>query len=95
MRRNTSCGSEWSGLECVQVFSSSSRFRDGFTVLGDPPNILDIWLDLVAAKNLKGKRVHDAHLVVTLKANEVSHLPTLNASDFAAMVGITILSPVS
>ena len=70
-------------------------FRREFDILHDPPEVLDIWLDLVVAFNLKGKRIHDAHLLATMKANRVSTLLTFNTSDFPAVSGLTILNPES
>ena len=43
------------------------RFRQKFDVLHDSPEVLDFWLDLVEPHNLKGKRIHDAHLLATMK----------------------------
>ena len=70
-------------------------FRREFDILHDPPEVLDIWLDLVVACNLKGKRIHDAHLLATMKANRVSTLLTFNTSDFPAVSGLAILNPES
>lgn len=68
-------------------------FRSRFPTLHEPPEVLEIWLDLVAAHGLKGKRIHDAHLLATMKANGVSRLLTFNAADFPAMDDIAILTP--
>ena len=38
--------------------------------------------DLVAAHDLKGKRVHDAHLLATMKANGIGRPLTFNIGDF-------------
>jgi predicted nucleic acid-binding protein len=70
-------------------------FRREFDVLHDSPEVLDIWLDLVVTCNLKGKRIHDAHLLATMKANRVSTLLTFNASDFPAVSGLAIQTPES
>ncbi|MBI1786444.1 MAG: hypothetical protein HYR60_02695 [Acidobacteria bacterium] len=43
--------------------------------------------------DLKGKRIHDAHLLATMKANGVSRLLTYNAADFPAEAGFSILTP--
>lgn len=62
-------------------------------MLEEPPAVVDLWLDIVAAHELKGKRVHDAHLVATMKASGVTRLLTFNKADFPAAPGITILTP--
>jgi hypothetical protein len=48
---------------------------------------------LVVAHSLKGKRIHDAHLLATMKANGVSRLLTCNAADVPPDSDITILTP--
>jgi predicted nucleic acid-binding protein len=68
-------------------------FRREFDVLHDPPQVLDLWLDIVTAHDLKGKRIHDAHLLATMKANGVTRLLTCNAADFPPEAGISILTP--
>lgn len=85
-------GLGWSVSDAVEAIA---RFRDEFKVLADPANVLDVWLELVVANNLKGKRVHDAHLFATLRANGVAHLLTLNPGDFPAMQGLIVVSPLS
>jgi predicted nucleic acid-binding protein len=68
-------------------------FRREFDVLHDSPEVLDLWLDMVVAHDLKGKRIHDAHLLATMKANGVFRLLTCNAADFPAEADISILTP--
>jgi len=83
------------GWPVSEAWRAIAGFRREFDILHEPPEVLDIWLDLVVACNLKGKRSHDAHLLATMKANAVSTLLTFNTSDFPAASGITILSPNS
>ena len=92
---DTSGGSQWTGLAGFGGAARHRRLRREFDILHDPPEVLDIWLDLVVASNLKGKRIHDAHLLATMKANRVSTLLTFNASDFPAASGFSILNPES
>ena len=67
--------------------------RNRFRVLDEPPGVVDIWLDIVGAHGLKGKRIHDAHLLATMKANGVTRLLTCNAADFPTESGVSILTP--
>jgi predicted nucleic acid-binding protein len=69
-------------------------FRREFDLLHDPPEVPDLWLDIVTAHDLKGKRIHDAHLLATMKANGVTRLLTCNAADFPPEPGFSILTPV-
>lgn len=68
-------------------------FRTRFPILPEPPEVVEIWLDLVTTRDLKGKRIHDAHLLATMKANGVTQLLTFNPTDFPAMDDLAILTP--
>jgi predicted nucleic acid-binding protein len=85
-------GLEWSA---AQARTEVDAIRSRFLVLDEPPSVVDLWLDIVAAHGLKGKRIHDAHLLATMKANGVTRLLTLNAADFPAESGFSILTPDS
>ena len=67
--------------------------RSHFRVLEETPAVLDLWLDIVVEHDLKGKRIHDAHLLATMTANGVSRLLTCNVAHFPAEPGIAILTP--
>jgi len=83
------------GWPVADVCRAIDGFRREFDVLHDSPQVLDLWLDIVVAHNLKGKRIHDAHLLATMKANGVSRLLTCNAADFPPQSEISILTPNS
>jgi predicted nucleic acid-binding protein len=81
------------GWSVARVRAEVDAIRSRFRVLEEPPAVVDLWLDLVVAHGLKGKRIHDAHLLATMKANGVSRLLTCNAADFPAESGVSILTP--
>ena len=83
------------GWSVAQARAELGAVRGRFRVLEEPPAVLDLWLDIVVAHDLKGKRIHDAHLLATMQANSVSRLLTCNAADFPAEPGISILTPGS
>lgn len=64
-----------------------------FPVLSEPPEVVGIWMRIVTTRELKGKRIHDAHLLATLIANGISHLLTFNAPDFPPTETVTVLAP--
>jgi predicted nucleic acid-binding protein len=80
------------GWTAAETRATIDGFRARFAVLPELPDVIDAWLALVTAYDLKGKRVHDAHLLATMKANGVSRLLTLNATDFPADPAFTILT---
>ena len=81
------------GWTASQTRSAVDGFRGRFTLLAEPPEVIDLWLDLVAKHDIKGKRVHDAHLLATMKANGISRLLTFTDDFPAGISGFTILSP--
>ena len=81
------------GWPAAQARAEVDAIRARFIVLEEPPAVVDLWLEIVCAYGLKGKRIHDAHLLATMQANGVTRLLTFDTSDFPAISGITILSP--
>jgi predicted nucleic acid-binding protein len=83
------------GWSVARARAEVDAIRSRFQVLEEPPAVVDIWLDMVVAHDLKGKRIHDAHLLATMKVNGVSRLLTCNAADFPPETDISILTPNS
>jgi len=67
--------------------------RKAYTLLMDPPYLLDRWLDLCSNYGIRGKPSHDARLVVFMFAHEIRRLLTLNPGDFARFAEIECLVP--
>jgi len=63
------------------------------TVLPDLPQTLWRWKELVVLHQVRGVAVHDTRLVAQMDLFQVSHLLTLNPSDFRRFGHITALSP--
>lgn len=81
------------GWSVAQARAEVEVIRSRFLVLEEPRAVVDLWLDIVARHGLKGKRIHDAHLLATMKANAITRLLTFNAADFPAESGISIITP--
>ncbi|MBM4362732.1 MAG: type II toxin-antitoxin system VapC family toxin [Deltaproteobacteria bacterium] len=62
-------------------------------VLPEPPAALEDWLEVVTTTPVVGKRAHDARIASAMRVNGVSHLLTLNTSDFAGIPGIVPVHP--
>ena len=80
-------------MPTAQTLAEVEAIRTRFLLLAEPPTVIDLWLEIVASHDLKGKRIHDAHLLATMKANGVTRLLTFNAADFPPDSGVTILTP--
>jgi len=59
-----------------------ARWRSSCAVLDDDKAVLAGLLDLVRRHDAKGKQVHDANVVATMRANGIARLATFNVGDF-------------
>lgn len=75
------------GLSIVDAEAQAADFEASFPLLADSPDVFPAWKSLVGALGIIGKRVHDARLVAVCHVHAVTHLLTLNVSDFAGMAG--------
>jgi predicted nucleic acid-binding protein len=76
------------GWSVARARAEVDAIRGRFRVLEEPPAVVDLWLDMVVSHDLKGKRIHDAHLLATMKANGVSRfllvMPPISRSNPAS-----------
>lgn len=63
------------------------------TLLPDTADAFGRWRELVVRHAVRGVQVHDAKLVAMMGVYGVSHLLTLNPSDFKRYPGISALTP--
>lgn len=64
-----------------------------FSLIEETPDIFPNWLQLVTAYQVIGKRTHDIRLVAVMKANDITHILTLNPQDFANVPDVNTLHP--
>lgn len=81
------------GWTVADTHRAIERFCRAFWVIHDSSDVLDVWLSLVRERELKGKRIHDAHLLATMLAHGVTYLLTYNLSDFPPVSGVFIKAP--
>lgn len=62
-------------------------------VLTESPTSYAEWKHLVVFHSVLGVQVHDARLVALMKAEGVSHLLTMNPSDFKRFNSVTAMTP--
>jgi predicted nucleic acid-binding protein len=63
------------------------------SLLEEPPDIAQRWLELVRRYEVKGKEVHDARLVAFSAAHGIPHILTLNPADFSRYQEVTAITP--
>ncbi|KAM3089804.1 type II toxin-antitoxin system VapC family toxin [Phormidesmis sp. 146-35] len=81
------------GWTVEQTRSTIDQLLDRFPFLEESPQIFPNWLNLVTTNKVMGKRTHDARIIAAMLANGITHLLTLNPSDFAGTSSITIIHP--
>jgi predicted nucleic acid-binding protein len=64
-----------------------------FTILEETPSVYPEWRRLVVDYSVSGVQVHDARIVALMNVHTVTHVLTLNASDFSRYAGIVAVSP--
>jgi predicted nucleic-acid-binding protein len=81
------------GWSAEQTRSIIEQLLDRFPIMEETSQIFSIWLNLVTENHIKGKRTHDARIVALMLASGISHVLTLNPSDFSGMPDITVVHP--
>ena len=66
-----------------------------FRVVPESPSTYQIWRGLLVAHGVRGVQVHDARLVALMQVHGITHILTLNGSDFARYPGIVPIDPTS
>jgi predicted nucleic acid-binding protein len=66
-----------------------------FQALPDRPASYQAWRRLIVAHAVQGVQVHDARLVALMQINGITHILTLNGSDFTRYPGIVPIAPTS
>ncbi len=81
------------GLTTAEADRGAALIERQFTLLPDNERIYPEWRRLVVAYSISGTKVHDARLVAAMKVHAITHVLTLNTSDFARYSGITAVHP--
>jgi predicted nucleic acid-binding protein len=81
------------GWSTQQTAAEIAQLLNRFPLLEDTPAILTHWMALVTAFDIKGKKVHDARLVATMQAHDLTHLLTFNTDDFQGYPSLTLFHP--
>ena len=81
------------GLSIGETGEEVGLIERDFTLLPDNERIHTIWRHLVENYGVHGRQVHDARMVAVMQAHGLSHLLTLNRTDFLRYSGITAVDP--
>jgi predicted nucleic acid-binding protein len=66
-----------------------------FRVIPDRAAAYQVWRHSLVAHGVQGVQVHDARLVALMQLHGISHVLTLNGSDFARYTGVVPIAPLS
>lgn len=83
-------GLGWSIEQTRQVID---QLIDRFPLVEEGPQIFPAWLSFVTESKIKGKRTHDARIAAVMTASDISHILTLNPTDFSGFPGVSIVCP--
>jgi predicted nucleic acid-binding protein len=83
------------GLSIAETDRRLTIIEGVFAVLSEPSSAYRLWRSLVMTHAVQGKQVHDARLVALMQAHGITHILTLNKTDFIRYPGITPIDPTS
>ncbi len=81
------------GLSIGDADRQIRSFEKGMVLLPDNEAIYYEWRRLLVTHVVSGAKVHDARLVASMKVHRITHLLTLNTSDFARYPAIEAVHP--
>ena len=89
------------GLRPAAADSELDEAEREFDVLAEDNLVYVVWRQLIAAKGVSGKQVHDTRLVASMLVYGITHLLTFNGADFRRFevlpaslgAGIIVVSP--
>ena len=87
------CNVNGCGLAFDDAVTALGKVRATFRCLAEPPDIADRWQQIISEKKVMGKPAHDARIAALMLAHGVTHLLTLNTTDFARYTDITAVTP--
>jgi toxin-antitoxin system PIN domain toxin len=80
------------GIE--EALAALDAWTSACELLDDGEPVLPELLDLVRRFSVRGKQVHDANVVATMRAHGLTTLATLNGSDFRRFDELISLAPL-
>lgn len=87
------CAVNGMGLETDVAAAEIDKITAAFESLAEPDDGSLQWRNTVVRHNVVGKQAHDARIATLMIAHGVSHILTLNPSDFARYDDITPVTP--
>ena len=83
------------GLTVADAEREVRAIEAGMSFLPDSKGVYQEWRRIVVQYGVSGVQVHDARLAAAMYVHRVSHILTLNVSDFGRFGGLTVVHPNS
>ena len=83
------------GLSPLEADRRTQLVERLFTLLPDDPSVHILWRQIIVTLRVSGVQVHDARLVAFMRVYGITHLLTLNTTDFARYSDIVTVHPAS
>jgi predicted nucleic acid-binding protein len=71
------------------------KLQSGFFVAEDGPSVTAMLLEIIAAKGVGGKQIHDANIVATMLTHEIRAILTHNVTDYERFADMIEVLPLS
>lgn len=81
------------GLTVVEAEQQVRAIEAGMSLLSDSDAVYREWRRMIVHFNISGVQVHDARLAAAMLVYGVSHILTLNVSDFIRFTDLTAIHP--
>lgn len=81
------------GLSAAEANSNLADVDGVFSLLLEPSDMAARWRKLATQHSVLGRQAHDARIAALMLAHGVTHILTLNSTDFARYDGITPVTP--
>jgi predicted nucleic acid-binding protein len=83
------------GLTTARASAEARKIEAIFPRLPETPGIYPLWRNLIDTFSVTGRQVYDARLVAVMQAHAITHLLTLDPTDFRRYAAIiTVVEPL-
>jgi predicted nucleic acid-binding protein len=83
------------GLTAAEAEREVRVIEAGMSLLADNEAIYREWRTIVVQHAVSGVQVYDARLAAAMLVHGISHILTLNITDFSRYSGVTVVHPDS
>lgn len=81
------------GLSVAEAEQQVQAIETGMSLLPNSEAVYREWRRIIVQYSVSGVQVHDARLAAAMNVHGVSHILTLNVSDFSRFTGLTAVHP--